>query len=141
MSDGWRGARPLPPGSDGCLSADADQNSSDFSEQSQSAQISGKTPWTAPILVRAAATGDAEPRPDDCQGNVDAVDAEYESWDKTISLVVQADRDLEVAELRLRYQVAEARRAGHSWAIIGASLGISRQAAQQRFGSRNDPQS
>jgi hypothetical protein len=69
------------------------------------------------------------------------VDAAYESWDKTISLVVQADRDLEVAELRLRHQVAEARRAGHSWAVIGASLGISRQAAQQRFGLRDDPQS
>jgi hypothetical protein len=67
------------------------------------------------------------------------VEAEYESWDTSISRVVQADRDLEVAELRLRHQVAEARRAGHSWAVIGASLGITRQAAQQRFGSRHDP--
>jgi hypothetical protein len=67
------------------------------------------------------------------------VAAEYESWDRTISLVVQSDRDLKVAELRLRHQVAEARRAGHSWAVIGASLGISRQAAQQRFGSRDEP--
>ena len=65
------------------------------------------------------------------------MDAQYESWDKTISLIVQADRELEVAELRLRHQVSEARRAGHSWAVIGASLGISRQAAQQRFGSRH----
>ena len=67
------------------------------------------------------------------------MEAEYESWDRSISLVVQADRDLEVAGLRLRRQVAEARRAGHSWAVIGASLGISRQAAQQRFGWRDDP--
>jgi hypothetical protein len=69
------------------------------------------------------------------------VEAEYESWDRSISLVVQADRDLEVAELRLRHQVAEARRAGHSWAVIGVALGTSRQAAQQRFGRRRDPDS
>jgi hypothetical protein len=69
------------------------------------------------------------------------VEAEHESWDRSISLVVQAERDLKVAELRLRHQVAEARRAGHSWAVIGASLGTSRQAAQQRFGWRHDPES
>lgn len=67
------------------------------------------------------------------------VDAEYESWDETISHVVQADRDLKVAELRLRNQVAVARRVGHSWAVIGSSLGISHQAARQRFGSGEGP--
>lgn len=41
----------------------------------------------------------------------------------------------EVAEL-LRQSVLAARAAGHSWAALGAELGMSRQAAQQRFGDR-----
>ena len=41
----------------------------------------------------------------------------------------------EVAEL-LRQSVLAARAAGHSWATLGAELGMSRQAAQQRFGDR-----
>jgi hypothetical protein len=39
----------------------------------------------------------------------------------------------------LRQAVAAARSAGHSWAAIGATLGMSRQAVQQRFGSATDP--
>ncbi len=31
--------------------------------------------------------------------------------------------------------VGEARAAGHSWAAIGARLGVTRQAAQKRYGS------
>lgn len=41
----------------------------------------------------------------------------------------------EVAAL-LRQAVAGARGAGHSWAALGAELGMSRQAVQQRFGAR-----
>ncbi|HET6911636.1 MAG TPA: Clp protease N-terminal domain-containing protein [Mycobacteriales bacterium] len=37
----------------------------------------------------------------------------------------------------LGYFVDQARRAGHSWAEIGASLGVTKQAAQQRQLSRN----
>lgn len=36
----------------------------------------------------------------------------------------------------LRQAVSAARGAGHSWASIGAELGMTRQAAQQRFGGR-----
>jgi hypothetical protein len=39
-----------------------------------------------------------------------------------------ADRDLAAA-------VTRARQAGHPWSAIGARLGITRQAAQQRFGA------
>lgn len=35
----------------------------------------------------------------------------------------------------VRDAVNAARAAGYSWAAIGAVLGVSRQAAQQRFGS------
>jgi dihydroxyacetone kinase len=38
------------------------------------------------------------------------------------------------AEADLRKTVAAARAAGDTWAMIGVALGISRQAAYQRFG-------
>jgi hypothetical protein len=38
----------------------------------------------------------------------------------------------------LAQSVVSARAAGHSWAELGAELGMTRQAAQQRFGERRD---
>jgi len=199
VSDGWRGARPLPPRSDSCPSADADRDLSNFSELSvgcgregalslvnagsSSLAVAGGCTSDPPGKVLGSGTSGRLRFPDpagysvgaDPDGFVTAhstptwkrgtghpsprvspgpailqppatvkvvstrVDAEYESWDETISHVVQADRDLKVAELRLRNQVAVARRAGHSWAVIGSSLGISHQAARQRFGSAEGP--
>jgi hypothetical protein len=49
-----------------------------------------------------------------------------------------ADRELTLADLSLRRQVMVARRHGHSWAAIGFVLGITRQAAQQRFGNAGE---
>lgn len=43
---------------------------------------------------------------------------------------------LQVADRLLDHFVGRARRAGLSWAEIGAHLGVSRQAAQQRFAAR-----
>ena len=40
-----------------------------------------------------------------------------------------------LCEQRITQDVADARRAGLSWKRIGATLGISPQAAQQRYGS------
>lgn len=48
--------------------------------------------------------------------------------------IIAARKALAQAEDGLRRAVADARAAGYSWAMIGASLGVSRQAAQQRFG-------
>lgn len=42
----------------------------------------------------------------------------------------------ETADGALGYFVDQARRAGHSWSEIGESLGVSKQAAQQRHGPR-----
>ncbi|HYR61065.1 MAG TPA: hypothetical protein VET24_00275 [Actinomycetota bacterium] len=39
------------------------------------------------------------------------------------------------AEEELADSVAAARRLGHSWGELGTALGVTRQAAQQRFGS------
>lgn len=46
------------------------------------------------------------------------------------SFVVMADR----AEAILRAEVIRARSMGLTWAQVGAAFGITRQAAQQRFG-------
>lgn len=48
--------------------------------------------------------------------------------------IVAASEALVEAEDGLRKAVAAARAYGYSWVMIGASLGVSRQAAQQRFG-------
>lgn len=44
-----------------------------------------------------------------------------------------ADADLVTADL-LQQAVNAARAGGHSWSAIGSTLGLTRQAAQQRFG-------
>ena len=38
-------------------------------------------------------------------------------------------------EVDIRQRVGRLRRAGYSWALIGDALGITRQSAQNRFGS------
>jgi hypothetical protein len=48
--------------------------------------------------------------------------------------ILAARRGLAAADFELREAVRAAREAGDSWAVIGAALDISRQAAQQRFG-------
>jgi hypothetical protein len=70
----------------------------------------------------------------ECQGIIDTMPPPYEEWDKDLTLIKTANRERSVAELNLRHRVAVARRHGHSWAAIGFILGITRQAAQQRFG-------
>ena len=50
-------------------------------------------------------------------------------------LVVAARTAAEETSRLLREAVDSARRAGHSWDVVGRLLGVSRQAAQQRFGS------
>jgi hypothetical protein len=69
-----------------------------------------------------------------CQRTVNTQPETLE-WDTDLTLVKAANRELSMAELNLRHQVTVARRHGHSWAAIGLVLGITRQAAQQRFGT------
>lgn len=54
-----------------------------------------------------------------------------EYWTANIPWAMKAIRQ---EQERLAHYVHEARRLGASWAELGAILGISRQAAQQRFG-------
>ena len=48
--------------------------------------------------------------------------------------VTQAQARLRDAQTELAAAVTRARQSGQPWTAIGASLGITRQAAQQRFG-------
>ena len=48
---------------------------------------------------------------------------------------------LEAAETALADTVTEARAAGHPWSALAAALGVSRQAAQQRFTRTRPPTS
>lgn len=50
-----------------------------------------------------------------------------------VRAIIAAADALVMAEENLRQAVAEAREAGDSWAIIGAALGTSKQAAHERF--------
>ena len=61
------------------------------------------------------------------------MDNRFEPLDKSLALVIQANGILRAAELKLHRQVNLARKSGHSWAAIGYALGVSKQAAQQRF--------
>lgn len=46
-----------------------------------------------------------------------------------------ANEALDAAQAELRAAVTKAREAGDTWAMIGTALGITRQAAYQRFGT------
>lgn len=48
--------------------------------------------------------------------------------------IIAARKAVDAAQDELRAAVAAARSAGDSWTVIGAALGISKQAAHERFG-------
>jgi hypothetical protein len=52
-----------------------------------------------------------------------------------LELVALTQRASTETDALLRSSIAAARTAGHSWTAVGEALGISKQAAQQRFGA------
>lgn len=50
--------------------------------------------------------------------------------------IIAARDSVAAAENELIFAVHAAREAGDSWTTIGAALGVTRQAAQQRFGGK-----
>jgi hypothetical protein len=75
---------------------------------------------------------------DDTERWLDQLDpSTVEARDAThFRAIIAANQALADAEGDLRQAVADARAAGDSWAVVGAALGVSKQAAQQRFGHR-----
>ena len=71
------------------------------------------------------------PRLDDLIGAV--ADAHPDPLDRVTNAVQWAEELGEVADSLIGHFVDQARRAGSSWAEIGRSMGMSKQAAQQRF--------
>ena len=59
--------------------------------------------------------------------------------DQLADAMVAADHLGEIADSLIGHFVDQARRAGASWTSIGASMGVSKQAAQKRFVSRTSP--
>ncbi len=67
--------------------------------------------------------------------DADGTHLDAESPEDQLTLVrLAAEAERAVREL-LSHSVNAARGSGHSWAAIGAELGLSRQAVQQRFGA------
>lgn len=65
-------------------------------------------------------------------------DVEEMTLDDYLDLVEAAAVATEESDLSLKRWVSASRRAGASWEQIGAALGVSRQAAQKRFGESFD---
>lgn len=57
----------------------------------------------------------------------------------SLARLAEARRALDRAQQQVVEGVSTARAAGHSWAEIGAALGVTRQAAFKRFGTPRDP--
>jgi hypothetical protein len=53
---------------------------------------------------------------------------------KELRRIGLAKRGIAAAEDELRYAVRDARAAGYSWSAIGRTLGVTKKAAQERFG-------
>jgi hypothetical protein len=65
--------------------------------------------------------------------------AHPDALDRLRGAVALADHLGEVADSLIGHFVDQARRSGASWSEIGRSMGVSKQAAQQRFVARGTP--
>ena len=72
----------------------------------------------------------------DLEDSLDSVEPDPgEAYDATnIRRIIAANEALRAAQAELIAAVAAARLAGDTWDAIGVALGVSRQAAYQRFG-------
>ena len=64
-----------------------------------------------------------------------AIEAALDLVQADFATVIQAELALQRAEAEQRASVLAARDVGASWETVGEVFGISKQAAQQRFGS------
>lgn len=88
-------------------------------------------------MTSAEAPRDADPSAPLTDALGAAILASAPPEDQLALVAHTAQAEAAVREL-LQQSVGAARAGGHSWAAIGAQLGLSRQAVQQRFGERAD---
>src|SRR3954462_3307554 len=70
---------------------------------------------------------------------IGAIAAQHDQpLDRLSGAVLLADHLADVADSLIGHFVDQARRAGASWADIGRSMGVSKQAAQKRFVGKGD---
>ncbi|WP_083459296.1 hypothetical protein [Jiangella muralis] len=83
---------------------------------------------------------DTDQRAADADAWLDGLDPATTPAEDTADLkaVAEAADEVAVAERRVRAAVQAARANGRSWARIGLALGVSRQSAHERYGSRAD---
>ena len=67
-------------------------------------------------------------------GSLEQEEENMDQADSYLKFITASKMACEESNRMLFEAVSQARRTGHSWVTIGASLEISRQAAQQRFG-------
>jgi hypothetical protein len=74
--------------------------------------------------------------PEEIERWLDSIDPTTIEWRDAAQLrhIMSAREAVETAQAELAAAVAAARAAGDSWAMIGMALGVSRQAAWERFG-------
>lgn len=83
-------------------------------------------------MTRAHSDADLAERSESWLDSLDPATAEWRAATQ-FRRIVRAREAYDEAEQHLRESVAAARAAGDSWTIIGVALGISRQAAWERF--------
>ncbi|MBB5787445.1 hypothetical protein [Jiangella mangrovi] len=83
---------------------------------------------------------DLDRRTAEAEAWLDTLDPGRTPADDTADLaaIAAAVTEVAAAEERVRAAVRVARANGRSWARIGLALGVSRQSAHERFGTRTD---
>lgn len=72
--------------------------------------------------------------PEEIEQMLDSIDPSTLRDASHFRAIIAAEETASAAQRALVQAVIAARQAGDSWAIIGTALGVTRQAAEQRFG-------
>lgn len=60
-------------------------------------------------------------------------------WGEFTAALRRSARRVRSLEADILFSVSAARAAGVPWSVIGEALGVTKQAAQQRYGKSSDP--
>lgn len=68
-----------------------------------------------------------------CQGSLMTTEAELTAMIRSLTFIGELEYDIKDREAAKRYHIECARAQGASWRLIGAALGVSTQAAWDRY--------